>query len=133
VEVGIGITAGCIATLRPLLQLVLVKLGISSSQHLTSRRSRSRNIPTPSPGLRLDGLKGGHGVTTTITCQGVDDHDDIENQYSWHTRNSSQERLGPVDNIMKQVVVEYDEVDSISPPPSSMNIRLGDRGRFPQR
>lgn len=102
VEVGIGITAGCIATLRPLLQLVFSKAGIQSSR-----------CKTPSCGLRpglrdtvmlpLDFLKPGQGVITTITGR----RDDVENQI-WQSRGSSHERLtSEGETITRQVVIEY--------------------------
>lgn len=117
VEVGVGITAGCIATLRPLLQLALSKLGIKSSlQNPNSRKSGLPRFPN-SAGLPLDGMPAGHGVVTTITG-----HHDEEGAY-WHSRGSSQEQLSPAENIMKSVMVEYGEVESVSPPSSKVDDR----------
>ncbi|KAK4542866.1 hypothetical protein LTR36_006055 [Oleoguttula mirabilis] len=117
IEVGVGITAGCIATLRPLLQLALSKIGVSSShQNAASRRSGLPRFPAHSPGLPLDGMAPGHGVITTITGH----HGDRDDSH-WHSRGSSQEQLSPMENIMKSVVVEYGEVESYSPPSSKLD------------
>ncbi|KAK5122536.1 hypothetical protein LTR85_003799 [Meristemomyces frigidus] len=119
VEVGVGITAGCIATLRPLLQLALSKLGIKSSlQNPASRRSGKPRF-AQSSGLPLDGMQAGHGVVTTITGH----HGEGDDGGYWHSRGSSQEQLSPAENIMKSVVVEYGEVASLSPPPSKLEER----------
>lgn len=60
-----------------------------------------------SPGLPLDALPRGHGIVTTITGN----RETGQENSMWHSRGSSQERLALPDNIMKQVVVEYDEID----------------------
>ncbi|KAK5130562.1 hypothetical protein LTR08_001942 [Meristemomyces frigidus] len=111
VEIGVGITAGCIATLRPLLQLALSMLGMNSSRRRTaSGRTPSRHLPKQ--GLPLDGLAPSHGNTTTITG-----NDNTGMTGHWHSRDNSQEQLDPLsENIMKQVVVEYGEVESLSAP-----------------
>lgn len=108
-EVGVGVTAGCIATLRPLLQLAFTKFGIKGTTNKTPTRSKPAfgNVA----GLPLDGLKPGQGIVTTITG-----HRDDEERGFWHSRSSSQEQLSPpTENIVKQVVVEYHgEEDRIS-------------------
>ncbi|RMX98723.1 hypothetical protein D0867_12341 [Hortaea werneckii] len=111
VEVGIGVTAGCIATLRPLLQLAFNKVGIKSSHHKTPlRRSKSG---FGNAGLPLDnygGLKPGTGIITTITGHRATDED--ENRL-WNSRSSSQEQLSPgAENIIKHTVVEYHGEDN---------------------
>jgi len=118
VEIGIGVTAGCIATLRPLLQVVLSRMGISSTSHGASR-SRQQKSPLAahnrylrSPSLPLDGLARGHGVVTTITGKTTTDSASRDRSSRWHSRNSSQERLALPGDITKHVTVEYDEINS---------------------
>ena len=103
VEVGVGITAGCIATLRPLLQLILSKAGRRpGSRSRTPQHLSFRNIPGRD--LQLGGLKPHHGTTTTITGN---DNTGINHS---HTRDTSRENLDPSSSyISKQVRVESGE------------------------
>lgn len=115
VEVGIGITAACIATLRPLMRIVFERFGVNSSA-----RSRAR---TPSHGLHGGGLgpNGGlslngldarsHGIVTTITGN---HESEFEPSKSWHTRRgSSQERLASDESQKspRDMVMVLDEVN----------------------
>lgn len=109
VEIGIGITAGCAATLRPLLRMAFDRFGIGSSsnrkyQPSGQANSRSRITPGAHP---LDEFAPGHGVTTTtITGNRVR----VEKNRS---RSSSQEQFAsPVDKITKHFVIEYDDESS---------------------
>ena len=106
---GVGITAGCIATLRPLLQLILTKMGRGTISRSNTPGSNSRHMARR--GLQLDGLKPSHGNITTITGN------DTSGSGLWPTRDSSQEELA-AEHIRKQVRVEFAEADSISPPQS---------------
>ncbi|GAD98321.1 integral membrane protein [Paecilomyces variotii No. 5] len=71
IEVGIGISAGCAATLRPLLKVILHKLGIRSSHAGNSgtvfpsgrRGGYIRNFDLGN--LRPDPL---HSITTAVVC-----------------------------------------------------------------
>lgn len=111
VEVGIGVTAGCLATLRPLIRIAFDKLGVSSSgnrKYRPSGQPNSRSRMTPSH--RLDEFAPGHGHTiTTITGNRVETA-----RKTSRSRSSSQEQLAsPSNKIMKQFVVEYDDEISI--------------------
>ncbi|KAK5119025.1 hypothetical protein LTR62_000236 [Meristemomyces frigidus] len=105
VEVGIGITAGCIATLWPLVQLARDKLGITNTHNNTPM-----NTPVfgprsgKSPAFELDSRKAGQGVVTVISSK------QHKQQHStWRTRNSSEESLARPEQITRQTVVEYDD------------------------
>ncbi|KAF2167879.1 hypothetical protein M409DRAFT_53830 [Zasmidium cellare ATCC 36951] len=108
VEVGVGITAGCLATLRPLIRMAFDRLGVGSSSNRKYRPSggqpHSRSRMTPSH--RLDEFAPGHGHTiTTITGN----RGETVGKTS-RSRSSSQEQLAsPSGKIMKQFVVEYDD------------------------
>ncbi|CAK1362530.1 hypothetical protein CB0940_05256 [Cercospora beticola] len=108
VEIGVGITAGCMATLRPLFRMALEKMGVASS----SGGKRSGATPGPSRGRAtpLDDfvmVSPKHGRTiTTITGNDRERHESERSSGS-----SSRERLSrPLpDKITKNFVVEYDE------------------------
>lgn len=107
VEVGIGVTAGCLATLRPLIRMAFDKLGVGSSSNRKYRPSgqpHSRSRMTPSH--RLDEFAPGHGHTiTTITGNRGEPMGKTS-----RSRSSSQEQLAsPSNKIMKQFVVEYED------------------------
>ena len=133
VEMGIGITAGCAATLRPLFQMAVKKLGLKSSAGLSKYSGAAPLPPKPKSNNRrahmnsmsLGGLNPSHGVVTTITGN----HYDAQKSYghhSRHSRSSSQEYLAPPPlpgDINKFITVETDEyelkrtdMDSPSPP-----------------
>ncbi|KAH9809513.1 integral membrane protein [Teratosphaeria destructans] len=118
IEVGVGISAGSVATLRPLIRMAFDKLGLGSSSHKTPILGPLRGIP---PALPLDGRIAGHGITTTIT--GNHDHIDVGRLYrkSHRSRSSSQEQLAwpQKGDITKQVVVEFDELDDFDESPRS--------------
>lgn len=117
VEVGVGITAGCVATLRPLVSLTLNHFGVRSSNP-ASRTSgfplprRNKNDGARAHSMSLGGLQPGHGVVTTITGN----HD--QKGLTQHSASSSQERLNlptPKDgDILQFVVVETEESDASS-------------------
>jgi hypothetical protein len=119
VEVGIGITAGSVATLRPLLQSVLWKIGLSSTMPNSSGiPDLSRNH---SSRLRAHGYQRNHdddddpdqfrmmevGMVTTITgAQGA--RDKKGPMKSWGVSpTGSEEEI--VRGINKKVEVEYEE------------------------
>lgn len=106
VEVGIGCTAGNMATLWPLVQAAAAKLGM----HTTQQDRSGMRTPTfggqskrPSA-FELDGLKSEQGVRTTISCKKQN-----TSHSGWQSDNSSQEHLAGPNDITRHVVVEYDE------------------------
>lgn len=75
VEVGVGITVGCIATLKPVLKPLFATFGASSAAHTSSRLQlptkhydKSHRAQSPS-GILLDalGLRNDKSVTITTT------------------------------------------------------------------
>lgn len=107
VENGVGITAGCVATLRPLVSMTLKKFGMRSG--FESRGpSRATDIPKDIPrGHRMslqamsfgNRAHNGHGTVTTITGQRGKDH----------SRGSSEEPLAVYPGkIGKSFYVETD-------------------------
>ncbi|EME41951.1 hypothetical protein DOTSEDRAFT_135077 [Dothistroma septosporum NZE10] len=106
VEIGVGITAGCAATLRPLLRMAVDRLGIGSShsrkyQSSAQTHSRSRIAPGSHP---LDEFAPGHGVTITTITGNQGKVDRIRSS------SSSQEPLASPDHkITKHFVIEYDD------------------------
>lgn len=90
VENGVGITAGCVATLRPLVSKALHRFGVRS----TLDPSKATDIPKDMPrGHRMslhamsfgNRAVNGHGTVTTITGQRGNDG----------SRGSSEEPLAP--------------------------------------
>lgn len=80
VEVGVGITAGNLATLRPLFQKFLAYTGLqSSSNGATSQKMSRRNGPSNIGHIRsqvLDDLRGdGNKTVTTVVARGGADSD----------------------------------------------------------
>lgn len=83
VEVGVGITAGCIATLRPLMKTAFFqKLALGSTKPWsknTGGRSRSKSAAgfngVDSNGQRLDIIRPKQITTTTITGGRLDDEE----------------------------------------------------------
>lgn len=116
VEVGIGITAGCVACLRPIVSLALGRMGIRSTDvgstmgKLTKdkRAKDDAHIHT----ISLGGVHPQHGIVTTITGN---NGQKSMNGYGKHSRSDSQEYLSPMPpmpgDITKFVVVETDEYD----------------------
>ncbi|OCL05656.1 hypothetical protein AOQ84DRAFT_298511 [Glonium stellatum] len=103
VEPGIGITAGCIATLRPLLQLILWRTGLSSSAPASiplQGSSKAHKHQSRFGYQRSHGLEGlrPDPVGTITTATGP--------ERSWRDRSSSEERIVGK-GINKEVVVEY--------------------------
>lgn len=96
VEPGIGIIAGCIATLRPLLQSILWRTGLSSSEPASIPLKRQSRF----------GYHRSHGqeelrpdnIGTVATATGP--------QSSWRGRSSSEERIVGK-GINREVVVKY--------------------------
>lgn len=113
VEIGVGITAGCLATLRPLIRMAFSRFGVSSSSR--HRHTTSKGRITPAHPFDEFNPDRGHGQTiTTITGNHV-------NVKSSHSRSSSQEQLASPDRITKFTVVEYDQ--EVSPERHEPNIR----------
>ena len=96
VEPGVGIIAGCIATLRPLLHFILWRTGLSSSAPASIPLKRQSQF----------GYHRSHGLEelrpdnawTVTTAAGP--------QRSWRVRSSSEDRMVGK-GINKEVVVEY--------------------------
>ncbi|KAK3680211.1 hypothetical protein LTR78_000589 [Recurvomyces mirabilis] len=103
VEVGLGVTAGNIATLWPLVQLIRAKFGVATTHTDTPMPTPAFGTRGKSPAMELDGLKSGQGVRTVISSK------QYKSQSGWRSRNSSEEYLARPENITRQVVVEYDE------------------------
>ncbi|KAF2771719.1 hypothetical protein EJ03DRAFT_289193 [Teratosphaeria nubilosa] len=121
IEVGVGISAGSVATLRPLIRMAFDTLGLASSSHKTPIFGPSKSKRGMPPALPLDGRKAGHGITTTITSN--HGHIDV-GRVCWkghRSRSSSQEQLAwpQKGDITKQVVVEFDELDDFDESPRS--------------
>ena len=102
VEPGIGIIAGCIATLRPLLQFILWKIGLSSSVPASvplqcSNKALKRQSPLGyHRSHSLEELRPDNAWMVTMATGP---------QRSWRGRSSSEERIVGK-GINKEVVVE---------------------------
>lgn len=72
VEVGIGITAGCIATLRPLAKTKLFQRLSLGSTHNPFSKSGPRSKSAMSLGQPLDNIRPKQHTTTTITAGKAD-------------------------------------------------------------
>lgn len=112
VEVGVGISAASLATLRPLIRMAFEKLGIGSSgntnkQEPLSSKNRwsSRYKPDQEEFVMST---AGHKARTTTTVTG--NWNDIT---SHHSKSSSQERLASPGKITagRLTTVEYDGAD----------------------
>ena len=110
VEIGIGITAGCMATLRPLIRLAFEKLGVGSSNG--ARRSgplphsQSRGRATPLDDFVMVSPKHGRTITT------ITGNDREDSGSARRSDSSSRERLAGhdvPDKITRMFVVEYDD------------------------
>lgn len=123
VENGIGVTAGCIATLRPLVSSALKKCGIRSG--IDTKGTRGTDIPKAmTRGNRISlntfGNNHCHGTVTTITGQRGKDH----------SRGSSEEPLTVYPGkIGKTFYVETEETDIGQQPP----MRVSDDPYYPGR
>ncbi|KAL2220374.1 putative integral membrane protein [Thermoascus aurantiacus ATCC 26904] len=114
VEVGVGITAGCAATLRPLLKLVLAKAGISSSGHGSGMPWSQSNLQRAGyqrsiglDDLRRDGMPGGATTTTTIVGGGSSK----QASRTLRGQGSDEELIG----ISKNVMVTYTMETELEP------------------
>lgn len=102
VELGVGVTAGCVATLRPLVSSLLKKCGVRSGID-----TRGTDIPKAiTRGNRMSlnqfGTNYGHGTTVTT----------ITGQRKEHSRGSSEEPLTVYPGqIGKTFLVETEETD----------------------
>ncbi|KAI5204473.1 hypothetical protein E4T39_03547 [Aureobasidium subglaciale] len=102
VEVGIGITAGNLGTLRPLLQKFMSLIGISSSTAQNSRtwrRNKNDNhVYTNSGATALEDF-GGKGATmkTTVTIRGGADF-----EWAGVSRTDSEEEIVPTSNKLHE-------------------------------
>lgn len=113
VEIGVGITAGCMATLRPLFRLTVEKLGIGSS----SAEGRSGAMPpswsrgraTPLDDFVMVSPKHGRTITT------ITGNDREGSGSARRSDSSSRERsLGrdAPDKITRMFVVEYEDSEA---------------------
>lgn len=106
VENGVGVTAGCVATLRPLVSSALKKCGFRSG--LDTKGTRGTDIPkviTRGNRISLNAMQFGHnpthGTVTTITGQKGNSN---------HSRGSSEEPLANYPGkIGKTFYVETEE------------------------
>lgn len=128
IEIGVGITAGCMATLRPLFRLTVEKLGIGGSSSGGGAEGRSGAMPrswsrgraTPLEDFVMVSPKHGRTITT-ITGNDREGRGSARRSDSSSSRSSrssrSRERrrrrsLGrdsPPDKITRMFVVEYEE------------------------
>lgn len=121
VEVGVGIVAGCAATLRPLLKLVLTKVGLSASSGQGSNMPWSQSNPHQRSryqhNIGLDDMRRDAVTTTTIVAEGSSKPP----KHSIRTlrgQGSDEELIG----INKSVVVTYSEAE-VEPTTSSKRDR----------
>lgn len=113
---GIGITAGCIACLRPIVSFTLSKFGMGSTTQGSTmglpRHKKAHDQDNHLHSMSLGGLQPQHGIVTTITGN---NGQKSEKNYSKHSRSDSQEYLTPMPpmpgDITKFVVIETDEYD----------------------
>jgi len=94
VEVGIGITAGNLGTLRPLMQRLMSFMGISSSTGRDTRTwtRRHRHGNMNSGGTPLEDFTGKGAIKTTVTIRGGASHDD---QWGGISRTDSEDEIVP--------------------------------------
>ncbi|KAI5196430.1 hypothetical protein AUEXF2481DRAFT_6038 [Aureobasidium subglaciale EXF-2481] len=102
VEVGIGITAGNLGTLRPLLQRFMSLMGISSSTAQNSRtwkRNKNGNhVYTNSGATALEDFAGkGATMKTTVTIRGGAD-----SEWAGVSRTDSEEEIVPNSNKLHE-------------------------------
>lgn len=136
VEVGIGITAGSIATLRPLMKSTFGSSNNSTGKWWSRKRSTFGNSHNMQP---LDKLKSGHGKsiqTTTIT--GGRTSSDSDKQTFLNTAITTDERKNGINKSVSTTVVEErsesraaDKTLGMGRHPS--NSSLDDEGRKPAR
>ncbi|KAI4731362.1 hypothetical protein E4T49_01066 [Aureobasidium sp. EXF-10728] len=97
VEVGIGITAGNLGTLRPLMQRLMSFMGISSStarDSRTTKRNKFGNYGYMNSGATpLEDFTGKGAIKTTITIRGGASNDD--SNWGGLSRTDSEEEIVP--------------------------------------
>jgi hypothetical protein len=98
VEVGIGITAGNLGTLRPLMQRVMSFMGISSStgrdtKDWTKRHRNGNHGYMESGGTPLEDFTAKGAIKTTVTIRGGASHDD--SQWGGLSRTNSEDDIVP--------------------------------------
>lgn len=133
VEVGIGITAGNIATLRPLLQKIMSFFGLSSSTaHNTSSKWTKRgklggHVYTNSGATALEDFSGKGGtVKTTVTIRGGASDDlhwglsRVDSQEEFVTTSSKHYDGGILQSV---------QIDTFEEPADGTRGRIGDEER----
>ncbi|THY35199.1 hypothetical protein D6D01_01535 [Aureobasidium pullulans] len=104
VEVGIGITAGNLGTLRPLMQRLMSFMGISSSTGRdtwtwTKRNKNGNHTYTNSGATPLEDFAGKGTMKTTVTIRGGASHDD---HWGGLSRTDSEEEIVPNSNKLHE-------------------------------
>ncbi|THY07486.1 hypothetical protein D6D02_07212 [Aureobasidium pullulans] len=104
VEVGIGITAGNLGTLRPLMQRLMSFMGISSStgrdtRTWTKRNGNGNHTYTNSGATPLEDFAGKGTTKTTVTIRGGASHDD---HWGGLSRTDSEEEIVPNSNKLHE-------------------------------
>ncbi|TIA43644.1 hypothetical protein D6C78_00125 [Aureobasidium pullulans] len=104
VEVGIGITAGNLGTLRPLMQRLMSFMGISSStgrdtRTWTKRNKNGNHTYTNSGATPLEDFAGKGTMKTTVTIRGGASHDD---HWGGLSRTDSEEEIVPNSNKLHE-------------------------------
>lgn len=130
VEPGIGITAGCIATLRPLLQLVLKGPGWRSRGGSAQRSNHGKLSQLSQKSKRLSSklcFRPEDAVnTTTVTASGPPPSYSYPGRVRKNTF-TSEDKLYAGDGINKSVEITCEEVDLDlewgPPPPRSVSAR----------
>ena len=125
VEPGVGITAGCAVTLRPLLRLCLQKLGIRStefsdhpgSQQLPRSHGYSRN-----PGVTNESSKQqsqSRKPDDPYTLRSLAFYDDTERIVTITGGKNDDDRASSLENVKTTTVFHtYDKPSSPNPSPS---------------
>jgi hypothetical protein len=101
VEVGIGITAGNLGTLRPLMQRLMSFMGISSStgrdtNPWTKRGRNGTHMYVNSGATPLEDFTGKGAIKTTVTIRGGASNDD--SHWGGLSRTDSEEEIVPGTN-----------------------------------
>jgi hypothetical protein len=98
VEVGIGITAGNLGTLRPLMQRAMSFMGITGStgrdtKDWTKRQRNGNHGFMESGGTPLEDFTAKGAIKTTVTIRGGASHDD--SQWAGLSRTNSEDDIVP--------------------------------------
>ncbi|KAH0290479.1 integral membrane protein, partial [Aureobasidium sp. EXF-3399] len=112
VEVGIGITAGNLGTLRPLMQRLMSFMGISSSTGRDTRTwtRRHRHGNMNSGGTPLEDFTGKGAIKTTVTIRGGASHDD---QWGGLSRTDSEDEIVPgTDKLHEGGILHSVQIDT---------------------